>query len=261
MRARTLLLQFLLIAVCIVLGVALERRFLSSRKITGPARDTAPALQTGNTVSVLVSNQAAQNRLQAETNHLTATETPLVTLEQISSAIDSALTNRFFHARQAALAEVAATIAPEMASSALSLADKIPAGLLRSEFVQQLLTQWATMDPQSAFGFEETLPDCLNRPLISFAWLAAAPPTSRLDRASCTTWTTSTLGSKRTSAARPRNPLPRLPPGRNPHAPQKECPAQAVGSAGQKAFDTCTLTRKAPLSATMKRATRASLSG
>src|SRR5688572_10839380 len=100
MRARTLLLQFLLIAVCILLGVALERRYLA-KKLAQPLRMAPTVTRTTVFPPAQNTNRPSSTVAHSPTDNTTTNDTALMTLEQISTAIDNALTNRLFNARQA----------------------------------------------------------------------------------------------------------------------------------------------------------------
>src|SRR6476469_9352526 len=112
MRARTLILQMSVIAACIAFGIALDRHLLAPRR-AAPLPRNVPAVTTPSTSSPIAGTNDSDSAGVAA--RARSAEKKLATLAEVLAAIDDALTNRTFSARQEALDRLLGQINADLA--------------------------------------------------------------------------------------------------------------------------------------------------
>src|SRR5687767_2063420 len=136
MRARTLILQSLLAIACIALGIVLDRRLLTSRR-------TLPDNSSRRDAIVATNPPPSPTRLEPRPGLPPDSPGPkLTTIAEVEAALQTALTNRTFSQREQALEALIGAMDPGLISDVLPLAEKIPAGPLRANFIQLLIGRW-----------------------------------------------------------------------------------------------------------------------
>ena len=120
---------------CVALGVVIDRRVLQPPRATTP---TVPAPPTGEAAPASAT-EATRADESAGTNAPVAGVSKLAALAEIEKAIRAAVTNRSEEKRSELLDEIAEAVDPANIPRALALAELIPYGSLKSEFVRNLL--------------------------------------------------------------------------------------------------------------------------
>src|SRR5688500_18159884 len=130
MRTRALFLQLSQALACLFLGIVIDRRLLSPRATPVRTNETRVAAKT-NTV------HNTQPRATARPSDEPSSR--LTSVAQVEAALAAALTNRTFGDRQLALELIASSVEPGLIAQVLNLAERIPAGSLRHDFMKVLI--------------------------------------------------------------------------------------------------------------------------